>query len=111
MKLSGKTLILLFLCIAFKFNAQVSNSKSSKSSPEERIKLCQEMENTYQVIVSNPRLKVVLTSDVCEVVKRERKKSETILYKYDTYITLKIYSEEELKKIKTPLEKIIYSGQ
>ncbi|MFL5753494.1 MAG: hypothetical protein ACJ76F_08810 [Bacteroidia bacterium] len=85
------------------------NTKIAVSDPKSKADLCIQMENTYQVIVSNPRIKIALSSDACEIVKRERKRSETVFYKYDQYVTLKIYSEDALKELKGSLEKIIYS--
>ena len=112
--------IVLF-CFAFIFpqNGKAQNSLDKKSeaisngtSQEDTanlITLCKEVENTYQVIVSDPRLKIALTSDVCEIVKRERKKSETVFYTMDKFVTLKIYSLDELKNISKPLPLIIYN--
>lgn len=73
------------------------------------ITLCKEIENTYQIIVLDPRIKIALTSDICEIVKRERKKSETVFYPIDKFIKLKIYSSDELKGIKKPFPLIIYN--
>lgn len=92
------TVLILFFCVQTGFvNAQ---QNPSKEKTDELIALCKEVEGTYKVIQYNPRVEVVLTSDVCEVVKKNRKKSETVYYKYNEFITLEIYSEEQVKKLK-----------
>jgi hypothetical protein len=94
----------------YKFESSIN---SSDLTQEEKtayfINLCKEVENTYQVIVSDPRLKIALTTDVCEIVKRERKKSETVFYPMDKFVTIKIYSLDELKNINKTLPLIIYN--
>jgi Glu-tRNA(Gln) amidotransferase subunit E-like FAD-binding protein len=80
----------------------ISNVKNSDLTEDEKtaylINLCKEVENTYEDLVSDTRLKIALTSDVCEIVKQKRDKSETVLYKYNENVTLKIYSEDKIKK-------------
>lgn len=100
---------ILFISLCLLGISMNGQEKPAKSLADNATNICQEVDNTYQVIVSDPRVKLALTSDVCEVVKRERKKSETVYYKYDRVVTLKIYAEDELKKIRQPMEKIIYS--
>ena len=70
--------------------------------------VCDDVENTYQIISHQPRTKLAITSDVCDIVKRERKKNETVVYKVNELYSIKIYSETEIPKLKLPLEYIIY---
>ena len=71
---------------------------STENKINNLIKICEEVKNTYRVITSNTRLSVALKSDVCEIVNRERKKSETVFYKYDEFTTLEIFSEDQISK-------------
>ena len=77
------------------------------SQTNNKIELCKEVENTYQIISHNPRYKLAITTDVCEIVKRERKKEETFIYKVNEYYSIKIYSEKDIPNIKLPLQYII----
>ena len=87
--------------IDYKFESSI---KKSDLTEEEKtaylVNLCKEVENTYEVIIADTRLGISLTSDVCEIVKKERKKSETVFIKYNEYVTIKIYSEDEINRIK-----------
>lgn len=79
------------------------------SQTNDKVNLCKEVENTYQIIATNTRIKLALTSDVCEIVKRERQKEKTIIYKVNDWYSIKIYSEKDIPNIKLPLQYIIYS--
>lgn len=69
---------------------------------------CKEVENTYQIVAANKRVKLAITSDVCEIVKRERKKEETFIYPVNEFYSIKIFSEKDIPNIKLPLQYIIY---
>jgi len=84
------------------FSSLVIAQNTSKINP------CKEVENTYQVISHQPRTKLAITTDVCEIVKRERKKNETVIFKVNELYSIKIYSEMEIPTLKLPLEYIIY---
>lgn len=103
-------LTLFFILMIFMKSGTVcaQNSKTPQQIGEEKVALCKEVENKYQVIVSNNRIKLALTSDLCEIVKRERKPDQTTYYKYNDLITLKMYSDADLKALNKPLEYIIY---
>jgi hypothetical protein len=90
---------IIFLLLCIKAKNLVAQENPTTEKQVNIIALCKETEGTYKVIPSNPRMKVVLTSDVCEVVKKNRKKSETTYLKYNENITLEIYSEEKIKKL------------
>lgn len=70
--------------------------------------ICKEVENTYQIVAANKRVKLAITSDVCEIVKRERKKEETFIYPVNEFYSIKIFSEKDIPNIKLPLQYIIY---
>lgn len=70
--------------------------------------VCNEVENTYQIVAANKRVKLAITSDVCEIVKKERKKDQTIIFSINEFYSLKIYSEKDIPSIKLPLQYIIY---
>ena len=53
-------------------------------------------------------MKLAITSDVCEIVKKERKKDQTIIFPINEFYSLKIYSEKDIPSIKLPLQYIIY---
>ncbi len=89
--------IVLFL---FSIHAMAQNQSKSNS--------CKDVENTYQIISHQPRIRLAITSDVCEIVKRERKKDKTIIYKVNELYSIKIYSEKEIPTLKLPLEYIIF---
>ena|ERR1700741_278184 len=102
---------LFFILIIFAKSGDVCAQAAKKNPAQigaENVALCKEVENKYQVIVSNPRVKLALTSDLCEIVKKERKANKTTYYKYNDLITLKMYSDADLKGMKMPLEYIIY---
>lgn len=80
----------------------------SFSQKNEKATICKEVENTYQIVAANKRIKLSITSDVCEIVKRERKKEETFIYYINESYSVKIYSEKDLSNIKLPLQYIIY---
>jgi hypothetical protein len=106
-----KTICRLFLLLIFGVKSgtiQAQTAKTPGKVAEEKIAVCKEVENKYQVLVSNPRARLALTSDLCEIVKKERKADQTTYYKYNDLITLKMYSDAELKKMKMPLEYVIY---
>jgi hypothetical protein len=98
-----KKIILLSFILIAKFNASAQSEKKIT-----KFNHCKELENTYQIISHQSRNKLAITSEVCEIVKRERKKDETIIYKVNDFYSIKIYSEKELLNIKKPLEYIIY---
>jgi hypothetical protein len=108
MKLSFQLLGIAWLILTAGNTSAQSTTKDPKQVAEKKGALCKELENTYQVIVSNPRAKLALTSDLCDIVARERKSDKTVYYKYNDLITLKIYSEAELKTIHKPVQYIIY---
>ncbi|MCD6065218.1 MAG: hypothetical protein K0S33_44 [Bacteroidetes bacterium] len=93
-------LLSLFFCVALGYSQ--TNTQAN---------ICEKVKNTYQVVVDNARIKVALTSDVCNVVERERKAETINYYRYNDYITLKIYPTSQLASIKTELPYIIYKGQ
>ncbi|HEY1039600.1 MAG TPA: hypothetical protein VGF30_09365 [Bacteroidia bacterium] len=103
-----KLLYLSFFLSVFAIgvNAQTT-AKGKPKTTQEKIDLCKEVENTYQIVTSNPRWKLAITTDVCEIVKRERKKDVTFIYKVDEYYSIKIYSEKDIPKLKLPLKYII----
>ncbi len=102
--------MLLFFAFAFSSNLSAqTNAKKPVKTEQEKIDLCKEVENTYQIISSNPRLKPAITTDVCEIVKRERQKDKTIIYKLNDYYSIKIYSEKDIPLLKLPLQYIIYN--
>lgn len=70
--------------------------------------VCKEVENTYQIVSVSERLKLAITSDVCEIVKRERKKDKTFIYHVNEFYSIKIYSEKDIPSLKLPLQYIIY---
>jgi len=78
------------------------------SQTNEKIKICKEVENTYQIVASSERIKLSITTDVCEIVKRERKKDETFIYFVNEFYSIKIYSEKDIPSLKLPLQYIIY---
>lgn len=82
-------------------------SVKGKSQTNSKITLCKEVENTYQIISHSTRYKLAISTDVCEIVKRERKKDETFIYKVNEYYSIKIYSEKDIPNIKLPLQYII----
>jgi len=104
----GFLIIVIFLAACSGINAQNASKGVKPKTSQEKIDLCKEVENTYQVISGNPRFKLTITSDVCEIVKRERQKEKTIIYKVNEYYSLKIYSEKDIPSIKLPLQYIIY---
>ncbi len=86
------------------------NSKSKSNWPViNSIALCTEEANTYQIIISDHTIRVVLDKDVCDIVARERNDDETIYYKIDNNVTLKIYSTKELINITGQMPLIIYN--
>jgi len=99
MKTSCFTILLFVLFFKLDSFSQTSN---------EKINLCKEVENTYQIISHNTRYQLAITTDVCEIVKRERKKEETFIFKVNEYYSIKIYSEKDIPTIKLPLQYIIY---
>lgn len=70
--------------------------------------VCKEVENTYQIVSVSERLKLAITSEVCEIVKRERKKDKTFIYYVNEFYSIKIYSEKDIPSLKLPLQYIIY---
>jgi hypothetical protein len=78
------------------------------SQTNSKINICKEVENTYQIVAANKRVKLAITSDVCDIVKRERKKDQTIIYPVNEFYSIKIYSEKDIQSIKLPLQYIIY---
>ncbi|MDP2385661.1 MAG: hypothetical protein Q8M29_04775 [Bacteroidota bacterium] len=100
--------IVAFFAINLSVNAQSTSKLVKPKTSQEKIDLCKEVENTYQIVSGNPRYKLTITSDVCEIVKRERQKDKTIIYKVNEYYSLKIYSEKDIPTIKLPLQYIIY---
>ena len=80
----------------------------SYSQSNIKMNVCKEVENTYQIISHQPRTKLAITPDVCDIVKRERNKNETVVYRVNELYSIKIYSETEIPKLKLPLEYIIY---
>jgi len=101
-------IVFVFFTLGKSMNAQTNAKVINAKSPQEKIDLCKEVENTYQVISNNPRYKLAITSDICEIVKRERQKDKTIVYKVNEFYSLKIYSEKDIPTIKLPLQYIIY---
>ncbi|MFL5754563.1 MAG: hypothetical protein ACJ76F_14215 [Bacteroidia bacterium] len=101
--------LLFILILGIKSGAAFAQSaKTPKQIADEKVAVCKEVENKYQVIVSNTRAKLALTSDLCDIVKKERKADKTTYYKYNDLITLKMYSDADLKTMKMPLEYVIY---
>jgi hypothetical protein len=78
---------------SFSFAQQLTKEQAAQA-----IALCKEVEGTYKLIQTDPRIEVAVGSDACEMVKKNRKASETVYLKYNDYITLEIFSEEQLKK-------------
>ncbi|MBK6833615.1 MAG: hypothetical protein IPG89_04790 [Bacteroidetes bacterium] len=78
------------------------------SQTNTKINNCKEVENTYQIVAANRRVKLAITSDVCDIVIRERKKDQTFIYPVNEFYSIKIYSEKDIQSIKLPLQYIIY---
>jgi len=78
------------------------------SQTNQKANICKEVENTYQIVAASARTKLSITSEVCDIVKRERKKDETFIYYVNEFYSIKIYSEKEIPSLKLPLEYIIY---
>ena len=101
---SNYRLLLFFFLISCFININKCFSQTNSlpyNSVVIKKQVCHEIENTYQVlVVNNPRAKVALTDDVCLIVKEKRKLDETVIYKYDESIKLKIYSSKERENFK-----------
>lgn len=93
--------VLFILFASFIGNAQSEQNKS-------KVNVCKEVENTYQIISHQARTKLAITSDICDIVKRERKKDETVIYKVNEFYSIKIYSEKDIPRLKLPMDYIIY---
>jgi hypothetical protein len=93
----------LRLSIAFLFFSLLGFSQTGLEN-----NVCKEVENTYQIVSVSERLKLAITSDVCEIVKRERKKDKTFIYYVNEFYSIKIYSEKDIPSLKLPLQYIIY---
>ncbi len=93
----------LKLTLAFLFFSLLGFSQTGVEN-----NVCKEVENTYQIVSVSERLKLAITSDVCEIVKRERKKDKTFIYYVNEFYSIKIYSEKDIPSLKLPLQYIIY---
>jgi len=93
----------LRLSLAFLFLSLIGFSQTALKN-----NVCKEVENTYQIVSASERLKLAITSDVCEIVKRERKKDKTFIYYVNEFYSIKIYSEKDIPSLKLPLQYIIY---
>lgn len=93
----------LRLSLAFLFFSLLGFSQTGVEN-----NVCKEVENTYQIVSVSERLKLAITSDVCEIVKRERKKDKTFIYYVNEFYSIKIYSEKDIPSLKLPLQYIIF---
>ncbi len=101
MKSNFRLFLFLVSCFFSITNCFSQTSSLPYNSVVIKKQVCHEVENTYQVLViNNPRAKVALTDDVCLIVKEQRKLDETVIYKYDESIKLRIYSSKEIENFK-----------
>lgn len=84
------------------------NGYAQSEKNKSKVNACKEVENTYQIISHQARTKLAITSEVCDIVKRERKKDETVIYKVNEFYSIKIYSEKDIPGLKLPMDYIIY---
>ena len=98
----------LFAFFAFSLNVNAQSTNKGKTT-QEKLDLCKQVENTYQIIANDKRTHLAITTDICEIVIRERQKDKTIIYKVNELYSVKIYSEKGIPLIKQPLQYIIYN--
>jgi len=60
-------LIIGLLAISIDLKAQ-----SELPPPQEKIDVCKDVQNTYQIVVTDSKMKFSIGQDLCEIVKRER---------------------------------------
>jgi hypothetical protein len=71
--------------------------------------ICEQSKFTYQLVL-HQRGNVQLPTTICETLEKERKQSERVYYKYSDYLTIVIFSVEEMKNPNTQLPEITYDA-
>lgn len=75
------------------FIMSVANSENQNQDEKW---FCESLKYTYQIEVYNSRGKVQVSTDLCELIEKNRKQSETVFIELYNNVRLKILSQDEV---------------
>lgn len=94
--------VLLFCCLFFSMTFKKTSSNSTWR--------CDALKYTYQIKV-HTRGQVQLPISICEQIENARKATERTEIEYSKYITIVVFSSQEIQQLDTTLQEIKYESK
>lgn len=94
------TRVLASICFAFLLFSSFKNQDEKW--------YCDDLKNTYQIQVSNTRRQITVPADICELVRSNRKKSESVDIVLYENIVLHIFPEDQIEGTLSDVPQIVY---
>ncbi len=92
--------LFLFLSICL-----ISLNSFNVAPTEDQSWRCEDLKYTYQILVSG-RYQVQLPITICDDIERGRKDHERVILKYSDYVSIEIFSKDEIEVLNTTTKEI-----
>ncbi len=98
--------VLFFVCFTF-----LSQSKSySQTENEEYHWICEDLKYTYQIVL-HQRAQIGLPITICDEIIATRKQSERTKIEFSDYITIIVFSKDEIENLSVNTKEITYEAK
>jgi hypothetical protein len=102
---SPQILTVLLLPLLFLFS-----SFRTVTKPNEHAWICENLKHTYQIIL-HERGQVQLPNTICDQLQSARKQSERVTIVYSPYVSIVVFSYDEIANLNTNSLEIVYDVQ
>lgn len=91
---------LFLLCISvFLIGKEVisqTNTNSTELNTSKKLSLEEEMEGTYEIIITNSKIKEAFTIDILNTIEAKREQNRDIMYVVSEYTSIRIFSRDKI---------------
>lgn len=90
------SLVVFIFLIGKQTIAQVSNNSSNELNSSKKLSLEEEMEGTYEIIITNSKIKDAFTIDILSTIEAKREQNLDIMYVVSEYTSIRIFSRDKI---------------
>ena len=94
--------LLITLMLMFTLNiahSQINTNSGNEIDVTKKLSLEEELEGTYEVIITNSKIKEAFTTDLLNTIEAKREENRDIMYVMSQYTSIRIFSREKINSL------------